>query len=410
MDTDFIEQLRELAAAGNPDAQAALRAGVASPDELEAFRSGGRVMLSEERWQLYQEQDLPVILDGAFERWGLGDAADLPADSRPRLPINIARLMREGVPPVPMLLDDWLVRADLHWLHADAAAGKTWVALILALRVMQQEENVAWFDEELGEEELTRRLLALGADPDLIQRRFGYWAYPSWSMTDKDQAVHRALLVRAQAELAVYDTATDMLTEAELDENSGIDVTKWVKAYPEVARQLGVTALVLDHTTKGNEGRHSKTGVGSRAKRAKAKVGYSMRLVKDYDTETLGRVEVELQKNTRGAAIPKKRAFECGGQDGKFVWTPVLFDLDTPSTDKALAQAALQDRVLDALRAHAPERRSITQVHGAVGGGKNKVAQVLADLAGTELYPVTVEDGPRGSLLYAWEPDTPAAD
>src|SRR5262249_22261049 len=157
--------------------------------------------------------------------------------------------------------------------------------------------------EELGEKVIAERLVALGADPDMVERRFAYFPFPSWQVKPpggpRDIALHRGLLqaLRPLLKLVVYDTATDSLSEAQLDENSGVDVTTWVKSYPEQARSAGAAQLVLDHTTKdGAVGRHA---VGSRAKRAKAKVQYAMRTTARFDRTSSGRVLIELTKNTR---------------------------------------------------------------------------------------------------------------
>src|SRR3989442_491194 len=111
--------------------------------------------------------------------------------------------------------------------------------------------------------------------------------------------------------LVVYDTATDMLSAAGLDENSGKDVTQWVKAYPEQARRLGIAQIVCDHTAKGGD-----TAVGSRAKRAKAKVQYHLKAGDRGDENTVGTLTVTLTKNTPGNHLPAERLFRIGG-DGE---------------------------------------------------------------------------------------------
>jgi hypothetical protein len=346
-------------------------------------------------------EDAAAIAGGAFEMWW----HDQPPHPNVRYPVNVARLMRDGVPPVEMVLDNWLVSGDLHWLYADAEAGKTWLALVLAHEVMKAGGTVAWFDEELGAVEITRRLLALGADPDLVERRFAYFEYPGWGMKkprEQDPEGHAALLAELlpDVQLVVYDTATDALAEAELDENYGIDVTRWVKAYPERARQLGVAQLVLDHTTKESGGKPGKHAVGSRAKRAKAKVQYAMRTAKPYDQGHVGRIEVTLTKNTRGALIAKQRAFECGGDGhGSFVWQEL-----EPDAKELLAQVEedrLTERIMAVLEEVGPEGLSGSKVWERVGGNKTGLLRRMAELAGSDVFDVSACSGARGATIYS---------
>src|SRR5579884_3014858 len=156
-------------------------------------------------------------------QWGL-DGLESPL-----VPIPIADLLREGIEPIPMLLDDWLYEGELHWIYAEAEAWKTWVALILALDVMAQGKRVVWFDEEVGQVMLVQRLQALGADPDVIEAKFAYFPFPDLQIREGNQqhidvARHKDLLQAIKPALVVYDTATDFLAAAGLDENSGREV------------------------------------------------------------------------------------------------------------------------------------------------------------------------------------------
>jgi hypothetical protein len=322
--------------------------------------------------------DVQEAVGGAFEDWyhGLGPAGK-------RLPNNVARYMREGLPPVPMLLEDWLVKEDLHWIYAEAEAGKTWLGLILALEVMRQGGAVAWFDEELGEAEITRRLLALGAEPDVIAEKFAYFSYPAWSTSDV--LAHEETLKHVpDLALVVYDTVTDMLTNAGLNEDKGGDVTWWVKAFPERARQLGVTVIALDHTPKSGD-----TAVGSRAKRAKSKVMYHMKMTKRFDQESLGKITVKLTKNSRGAPLPQEtRTFECGGDQGNFIWRPT--GLVGQLEDAAEGKQPLIQRIIEALGAAGDAGLNKSEIVTRTGGNNQAVRKQVDELAGGELYPFEV--------------------
>jgi AAA domain len=337
-------------------------------------------------WERAQE-DMEEMLGGAFAPWFYG-----PRPVRTgRFPLNIARLMREGVPPVPMLLDEWLVLADLHWLYSDAEAGKTWVGIWLGDQVMRGGGTVAWFDEELGEEELTRRLLAFGANPDVVEQHFAYFAYPGFTASEQDVLDHREILkVIPGLVLAVYDTATDMLAEAGLDENSGVDVTAWVKRFPEEARKLGASQLVLDHVGKNTS--NKRHAVGSRGKRAKAKVQYSLTCKKPYDRDTLGKIKIERTKNTRGARIPEVRTVEVGGDgSGKFIWRDISpITLIDEAWDNGENRQRLIESIIGVLRAAGADGFSKNEICHRVSGSRNEILKLVEELASDDFYPVEV--------------------
>jgi AAA domain len=357
---------------------------------------------SGEAWQDKFEtliQDMEEIAGGAFEMWVHGQR---PVTASGRYPVNIARLMREGIPPIPMLLDGWLNEGDLHWVASEAEAGKTWLANVLALRVMvEREKRVVCFDEELGKAELTRRLLALGADPDIVQERFVYFSYPGFNFNDDDVADHAAILAQIpDLGLAIYDTATDFITEAGLDEDKGQQVTAWVKAFPEEARKLNVTQLVLDHVGKSSEGsKTNRHAVGSRAKRAKAKVGYTLTIPKGqgYDRDKLGQLVIYRTKNTRGSHIPQERKIELGGDgQGSFVFRDITNDLlsniqDADDADDAATKVMqTKQRIVDVLRAAGPNGLSKTEINARVPGAKSAILRYIDEMAPSALWPIEV--------------------
>jgi hypothetical protein len=322
----------------------------------------------------------------------------------PRHPHNVAAIMREGPRPKPMLVDDWLVATELHWIAAEPSAGKTWFGLWLAYRVIAKGGTVVWTDEELGDDTVAERLLALGANPDLIEERFVYLPFPGWDADAADVARWEALVKNARPALTVIDTATDALAEAGLDENSGVEVTQWVKAYCEPPRRVGSAVLVLDHTVKAGLSSSRGYAVGSRAKKAKAKVQFSLEKVRgtDFDSDLLGQVEVKRTKLGVNGAIPLKRTFEVGGDGaGHFL----IKELDpamaaAPAAAKKADKAAdLRDRIEEVIREKGPLTTS--QVKDMVTGRASAITNALAELAESDLHPIDASAKSR-STVYTW--------
>lgn len=324
-----------------------------------------------------------------------------------REPDNVGRAMREGVPPPAMLIDEWLVQGVLHWLYADAEAGKTWLALIWAVEVLRQGRAVVWIDEEIGVREIAGRLNALGADPDAVERLFVYYSAPGYRMRGEggqaDIVEWRRTLREVRPALVVMDTATDMLSQADMDEDKGKDITAWVAAYCDPAREVEATTVVLDHTGKG--GAIGKHAVGSRGKRAKAKVQYGMKTVRGYDRNRIGRVWIDLTKNTLGAEIPPgKRTFECGGEAGRFIWREAGAE---PGGDGYGSELRMHHDIMQAL---AVGPLNTSQIKAQVTGKSQSISDALAEMASpSSLWPVKAT--PKGSsTVYELVPEAPAGD
>jgi hypothetical protein len=263
---------------------------------------------------------------------------------------------------------------------------------------MARGGTVVYFDEELGRDAIAQRLIDLGADPDVVEKQFVYCPFPSWqigsSAEPTEPDMHRDALraLKGDLQLVVYDTVTDALAEAGMDENSGVDVTRWVKAYPEEARKLGAAALVLDHTGKSN----GDTAVGSRAKRAKAKVQFKLKSSGRFDRDTTNEVVVTLKKNTSGAVgIPDRRVFKVGGDgEGHFLWEPMF------ASTGELKTAVTANRIRTDLVARIGNLPGVTQrnlfanVPGETKAKGSELAWLISD--GT----VRVEPGARNSICH----------
>jgi AAA domain len=351
-----------------------------------------------------EHDDAAIEAQEEAHRWL--DSLGFGLDYVGKTPTRIASIMRQPLPPPEMALPDWIVAGELHWAHAEAESAKTWFALWAALQIMTATapegshagRRVVYFDEELGERVLAERLLALGASPDIIDNHFAYFPFPGWRMTEEETFQHRAIIQATEPALVVYDTATDALTEAALDENSGKDVTAWVKAYPEQARAFRAATLVLDHTTKAAEDGRGKYAVGSRAKRAKAKVGYRIDTVQPFDRDTEGEVKITRTKNTVGAIIPVTRSIRIGGTP--FKWEEALIPA---AQSREMDERASKERaIVAALHAHGELSQS--KLEGIVPGKASHIREAAKAMADAGLYGVQVRIGDRGAIIYSLRP------
>jgi AAA domain len=319
----------------------------------------------------------------------------------PRHPHNIADVMREGPRPKPMLLKDWLVAAELHWVAAEPAAGKTWFGLWMAWQVIENGGVVVWADEELGDDTFAERLLALGADPDRIEKQFVYLPYPGWDATPDDVRRWGALVKAARPDLTVIDTATDALAEAGLDENSGIEVTQWVKAYCEPPRRVGSAVLVLDHIVKS--GSTNGYAIGSRAKKAKTKVQFSIKKKEDFNAAKTGRVEVTLTKLGVNGVIPEKRTFNVGGDGAGRFRIEQENTAEAAAASGEISKATKEDCLKERLVKVICEQGPLTagQIKAQVTGKAQATSDALAELAESSLHQISATKK-GNSVVYAW--------
>jgi hypothetical protein len=316
---------------------------------------------------------------------------------------SLGAAMRDGVKPVAMLVDDWLPRGVIVWMASEPEAGKTWVGLWLAARVIAAGGTVCYLDAELGRDIIVQRLVALGADPAQVDGGLDYLAFPALAMADA-----AAWAIEAEArrwDLAVFDPATDFLANAGIDENAGDQVTEWIKTFPEAVIRHGGTVLVADHVVKSGESRGYP--IGSRAKKAKAKVGYELTLKELFDGQTVGEVLVVRSKNTISAPIPRRRSMAVGPLEGhgSFGFREIP---DSGKTSDGHALDAMAWVIATTLRdngATAPStalaQRNLT---GLIHGNAVFKAEAARLAATSPKYPVQSFAGPKGAIRYWVDP------
>lgn len=152
-----------------------------------------------------------------------------------------------------------------------------------------------------------------------VDEHLHYFAFPAL-----DTASAAGLVDYADAlepALIIFDSLTDMLAAAGVDENDGVEVTGWMNCVPQaLARRPYAPAVVLiDHVTKDSA--NTKYSVASRAKKAKSDILWYVDKHGDFDRTTTTSVDLIRHKNRPGL-LPKKVRYIIGGSDGQLVCEP----------------------------------------------------------------------------------------
>jgi KaiC/GvpD/RAD55 family RecA-like ATPase len=216
-------------------------------------------------------------------------------------------LLRAGV-PAPMMVHEWLYSGGLHTIQSEPGVGKTWLALWLSTQLIGAGSSVLYLDEEGGEELAAERLIALGADPELVDRLFFYYPFPERTWSDDDLAALADAIDQASkagpVAMGVFDSLPDFLASAGQSEDSSMDVTSFVRRILTPFREVSAALVVLDHLKKPDESggskKRTKYARGSGAKLAKAHLTMLLDEAEPFSRERSGRLHLWATKDRRG--------------------------------------------------------------------------------------------------------------
>lgn len=214
-------------------------------------------------------------------------------------------LIANGIPK-PVMVHRWLYAGGLHTIQSEPGVGKSWVALWLAIALMETGYAIVFLDEEGGEELVAERLAALGADPELVDRLFHYFPFPQrrWDDTDTDALIEVLERIEAPIGAGVLDSLPDFLAAADLDEDRAKDVTSFVHRILTPFRDAGAALIVLDHLSKPDTSgskKRSRYSRGSGAKLAKAHLTVLVETVTEFDRNRSGKLRLWKTKDRRGS-------------------------------------------------------------------------------------------------------------
>jgi hypothetical protein len=268
-----------------------------------------------------------------------------------------------------------------------------------ASQVMKRGEDVLWLDEEMGPRDVANRLLLLGVDPETVRAHLAYLPFPEMTLADKDEWID--YLASRQFALVVFDAGADFFSAADVDENSGVEVTRWVKAFCDPVRQREGTPVVIDHVTKkGGAGGYA---VGSRAKKAKAKMAWEADRIQEFDPDTRGLVRFERVKDNLGTDAPRFHDVQIGG-DPFVLSERAVPERETPeqkAARKLHQNATTVERVMQKAR-EVPSKVAILDL---AGGNRNDMLKAIDWAVASPLYKVHSYQDDNDKIRYRFGRD-----
>jgi hypothetical protein len=313
------------------DLSLASRLAFWTQDEVQIERIMRGSGCAREKWdkhRTYLQDTIRKALSGLTETYtapgeavpyrikGAGDDEATETPQPPSRPgrferIDLGEPIESGIEPPEMLVEDELYAGRVHCIYSAGGTGKTFKALQLVKKVIDQDKPVLLLDLENGVRIISERLRDLGAKADQVRQHLYYYPFPSMPLSDDASSEFEELLEEVKPSLVVIDSWINCISAAGLDENSSTDIARWSDAYPQRARVRGVAVLLLDHVPK-----EGNTARGSGRKLDYVDAMWELRNPQKFDRETVGRIDMHLRKDREGW-LPRALTFSVGvGEDG----------------------------------------------------------------------------------------------
>jgi hypothetical protein len=301
--------------------------------------------------------------------------------------VDLVERIRSGVPERQFVqgCEPWLLVGKRYVFVAPAGAGKSLIALIVAVDVAAAGGTVAIVDVDMGEEEYVRRLADIldardddGTLAGACSERLRYFAYPclssKWSADDWAAAF-------SDVDGVIFDSSRLMLSAHGLAEDSNDDYAAFAAKRLVPLSRAGKFTIMLDNTGHGEKDRSR----GAKAKDDLNEVVYAVKVGTKFDREKGSHVTL-VRKRTRFPEIPSELRVPVGGNAYGPVDAPVA-DESNPGGDNRRPSAPME-RLSRAIESK--PGMGVKEVRAAVRG--NNEAKTLALLILVEEHYVRVEE------------------
>lgn len=185
-------------------------------------------------------------------------------------------------------------------IAGDSGAGKSWIALRVALDEVRRDRHVVWIDYEDTPQTLALRMLAMGWDAD----RGGHVHHvAAIGASAAGIETVRAIVAEFEPSMCVIDSTGEALAGDGINPNADQEVADWFQRVARTIADLGPAVVLLDHVVKADDG--GLWPIGSQRKRAAINgVQYVVRSVQPFSRSQSGRARLVCAKD-RGGNFPQ---------------------------------------------------------------------------------------------------------
>jgi hypothetical protein len=318
---------------------------------------------------------------------------------------DIAAVLRGDVEPTKLTIG-WRDDGDalyapglVHDLHGESSLGKTWLAQHVLVEMLASGGAALWIDYESTLPRFVERLLALGAEPELLARRDRLRYVQSDGAVRDPEREHLARIIAsldphpAAGVLIGIDAAGAALARDGRDENNARDVGEWYERTVRPLAATGGAVVVIDQVARDPATR-TRGSRGSGQKLYLVDVSYAARSIgRPFSKTRPGGLKLVCAKDRTGSyAVGETVAnAEVTPHDGG----RVAVRIDSPGPERP---TVLMDRIVEYLASRS-RPASMTGIERDVKGK----AQGLRWARDCLLDDGTVRYDDDGRLLLATE-------
>lgn len=185
----------------------------------------------------------------------------------------------------------------VHVIAGESESGKTWLALLATVQLIQQAQRVVFIDFEDRADRVIARLLGLGAHPDQIRAHFAY-IRPDRPLDDDGR--HQLSPAITGSRLVIIDGVTEAMTMHGYDLNSNADAALYLALLPRWIADHGPAVAMIDHVVKDQE-KQGRFAVGAQHKLAGIDgVQYIVKMLQPFARGKRGLARIDIGKDRPG--------------------------------------------------------------------------------------------------------------
>lgn len=193
---------------------------------------------------------------------------------------------------IPLLYD-----GAVHTISGESESGKTWLLLLAALQLMEEQRSVVFLDFEDRADRVIGRLLALGATLPQLRTHFAY-IRPDRPLDD-DGRTQLAPAITGTS-LVILDGVTEAMTTHGYDLNSNADSASFQALLPRWIADHGPAVAMIDHVVKDKE-KQDRFALGAQHKLAGIDgAAYIVKTIQPFGRGKRGLSKVEVAKDRPG--------------------------------------------------------------------------------------------------------------